>query len=172
MKGVGLRLAVLVPLVGIALLIARGELALRAGKSFRIGMTGYDPRDLLSGHFLQYAYDLDWQGDSTCGAHDPTGKPLALEPACCVCLTRRGEDEPPAARQVECEAARSCDGWLHSSSLVPPRRYFVPEERASALEAALRQSQASLDVSASPDGEPALGELYLDGRPWREVLEP
>jgi hypothetical protein len=172
MKGVGLKLALLLPLVGIALLIARGELALRAGKSFRIGMTGYDPRDLLSGHFLQYAYDLDWQGESRCGALGPNGQPLGLDAECCVCLTRRGESEPPAARQVTCEAARSCDGWLHSAALVPPRRYFVPEERASALEAALRHSQASLDVSASPDGEPALGELYLDGRPWRDVLGP
>jgi GDYXXLXY protein len=172
MKGVGLKLSVLLPLVGIALLIARGELMLRAGKSFRIGMTGYDPRDLLSGHYLQYAYDLDWQGESSCGELGTNGQPLGLDAACCVCLTSRGEDEPPAARQVVCEAARSCDGWLHSASLTPPRRYFVPEERASALEAALRQSQASLDVSASPDGEPALGELYLDGRPWREVLEP
>lgn len=172
MKRVGLKLAVLLPLVGILSLIARGELLLRAGKSFRIGMTGYDPRDLLSGHFLQYAYDLDWQGESTCGALGQSGQPLGLDAACCICLTRRGEDEYPAARQVACEAASVCDGWLHSASLVPPRRYFIPEDRASALEAALRHSQASLEVSASPEGEPALGELYLDGRPWREVLEP
>lgn len=162
------KLAVLVPILGLVALIARAELLLRAGQAFRVAITGYDPRDLLHGHYLQYAYAFDWQGQSTCGVG--ANGAVVLTPGCCVCLTRgSSHDAPPAARQLACDDARACDGWLHSAGLVPPHRYFIPEQHAQRLEAALRGRQAELAVTCGPAGQPALGELYLDGQPWREL---
>jgi hypothetical protein len=166
------KLAVVLPLLGLLLLITRAELALRANNGFRLAITGYDPRDLLGGHYLEYTYAFDWQGPSSCGSLGPDGHPASLDPACCVCLTRRGDDETPWARQVECGMVQGCDGWLRSAPLLPPSRYFVPEQHAATLEGLLRQRQASVEVTSSPDGEPALGELWLDGRPWRELVGP
>jgi hypothetical protein len=163
-------LAVLVPILGLMGLIARAEIALRAGEAFRIPITGYDPRDLLHGHYLQYSYAFDWQGQSTCGVTQD-GRPAALTPGCCVCLTRgAAEEATPAARQLDCDEARRCDGWLHVEPLMPPLRYFVPEQHARQLEQALLSRRAALDVTCSPGGQPALGELYLDGQSWRELV--
>ena len=159
-------LAVLLPVVGLIGLVARAEIALRAGEAFRIPITGYDPRDLLHGHYLQYSYAFDWQGQSTCGARED-GRPAALTPGCCVCLTR---EAAPTARQLDCDEARRCDGWLQVEPLVPPLRYFVPEQQARQLEGALLGRRAALEVTCGPAGQAALGELYLDGQPWRELL--
>lgn len=166
------RLGVLVPILGLLGLIARAEIALRAGQAFRIPITGYDPRDLLHGQYLQYAYAFDWQGESSCGGV-AKGQPTALTPGCCVCLTRaESPGAVPAARQIACDAARACDGWLRSAALVPPLRYFVPEQHAAQLEQALRGRSAVLEVTPGPGGQPALGDLYLDGQPWREIALP
>jgi uncharacterized membrane-anchored protein len=168
-----LQLAVVVPLCGLLVLIARAEVLLRSGASFRIAIEGYDPRDLLAGQYLQYRFAFDWRGESTCGSkRDDAALPRALESGCCVCLTSDVDESTLAeARQVACDQVSQCAGWLRTNTLLPPLRYFVPERQASNLEEALRGRQASLEVTCGPNGQPAIGDLYLDGRPWREVIE-
>jgi GDYXXLXY motif protein len=166
-----LQVAVALPLLGLVVMIARAEVALRSGPSFRIPIAGYDPRDLLSGHYLQYRFAFDWQGESTCGAVEG-GTPADLDGSCCICLTSEvdGRRLTPA-RQVRCDETALCDGWLVASSIAPPLRYFVPERHAAAIEDALRGRQASLGVTCGPNGQPAIGDLFLDGRPWRDVID-
>lgn len=205
----GLQLAVVVPLVGLLVMIARAEVLLRSGASFRLAIEGYDPRDLLAGQYLQYRFALDWQGESTCGVRKgrkasgvpgdgatrvtadggvnvgaagdtaeiaadeviTDGVPV-LEAHCCVCLSSDVDSNTLAeARQVPCAEVESCAGWLRSSTLMPPLRYFVPERQAPNLEEALRGRQASIQVTCGPNGQPAIGDLYLDGRPWRDVIQ-
>lgn len=166
-----LQVAVILPMLGLLVLVARAEVLLRSGESFRIAIRGYDPRDLLRGHYLQYSFDFEWRGESTCGPLSG-GLPTGLDPSCCVCLTSDVDSNTLAeARQVACEQVDSCDGWLNSASLAPPLRYFVPERQASELEEALRGRSASLSVTCGPGGEPAIGELYLDAHPWRELMD-
>jgi hypothetical protein len=167
-----LQLAVTLPMFGLLVLVARAEVLLRSGTSFRIAIQGYDPRDLLRGHYLQYAFELDWRGASTCGALSAAGMPTGLDPSCCVCLTSDvGSNGLAEARQVACDQVSRCDGWLTAASIAPPLRYFVPERQASELEEALRGRRASLSVTCGPGGARAIGELYLDGRPWRELMD-
>ena len=64
----------------------------------------------------------------------------------------------------------TCRGWLRSEAVLPPMRYFVPEERAAELEQALRDSDAAIDLTCGPDGQPVIGDLYLDGVPWLEAV--
>ncbi len=166
-----LQVAVVVPMLGLLLLVARAEVLLRSGQSFRVAIRGYDPRDLLRGHYLQYSFDFDWDGESTCGRL--VGEvPAGLDPSCCVCLTADVDADTLAhARQVGCDQVSACDGWLQASALAPPLRYFVPERHASELEEALPKRRAALAVTCGPGGQPAIGELYLDGRPWRELID-
>lgn len=161
-------IAVLIPLAGLLVLVARAELAVRHGVSWVIPIEGYDPRDLLHGRYLQYRYRFDWQGYGTCGTgeYEPT-------PGCCLCLTR---DEPdgydPAVRQLECdEALQMCDGVIRSEEVLPPLRYLVPEGAALPLEDALRTRPAALEITIDPSHAPAIRELWLEGRPWREAID-
>ncbi len=167
-------LAALLPLLGLSALVVRSELAQR-GEALRLAIRGYDPRDLISGHYLLYRYELDWQGESSCGSEPPDSAPALgrhLQAGCCLCFTRQGDSlSSPFVRQLSCAEAEACDDWLHSEQLQPPQRYYVPEERAQELERALAERKAAVDVVASPEGTAAVGELYIDGWPWREALE-
>jgi hypothetical protein len=165
-------LAALVPVLGLAVLVGRAEYAVRHGPVWTIPIEGHDPRDLLHGQYLQYRYRLRWQGADTCGVGTfGTREPV---PGCCLCLTRDGASgHDPFVRQVTCEEAQGqCDGSLRAEGMTAPQRYFVPEDRAQALESALRAHYAAIELAASPSGEPAVRELLLDRKPWRDVLEP
>jgi uncharacterized membrane-anchored protein len=165
------QIAVVIPMLGLLVLVARAEVLLRSGTSFRVAIEGYDPRDLLRGHYLQYRFRFDWQGESTCG-RVAGGFPDGLDPSCCLCLSSDVDSSRLArARQVSCDQVSVCDGWLQGGSVNPPLRYFVPERQASALEDALRGREAALTVTCGPGGQPAIGDLYLDGQPWREVID-
>lgn len=165
-------LAVLVPVFGLLALVGRAEYATRHGPAWTIPIEGYDPRDLLHGQYLQYRYRLRWQGSDSCGAQPYGGRELV--PGCCLCLTRDGSSTyDPFVRQVQCEqAAGTCEGTLRAEGMLPPQRYFVPEDRAHDLESALRAHDAAIELAVSPSGEPAVRELLLDRRPWRDVLGP
>jgi GDYXXLXY motif protein len=162
-----LQAAVMLPLLGLLVMIARAEVLLRSGASFVVPIKGYDPRDLLHGHYLQYSFDFDWQGESTCGTSQP-GKAVDLDTSCCVCLSAGAT--VARARQVRCDQVANC-AWLSGSALAPPLRYFVPERQAAELEQALRERHAAVSLTCGPDGQPAIGDLYVDGRPWRELLD-
>lgn len=170
MKGRLTMLAVLVPVLGLAVLVGRAEYAVRGGPVWTIPIEGYDPRDLLHGQYLRYQYRLHWQGRDTCGLVSEYEH--ALAPGCCLCLTRAGAGGfDPYVRQIQCgDPMMRCEGVLRAETMMPPLRYFVPELRAQDIEAALRTHDAAIELVAGPTGEPAVRELMLDRRPWREVL--
>lgn len=165
------RVAVIIPLLGLLALIGRAEVAVRSGPTWQIAIEGYDPRDLLHGRYLRYRYRFNWQGPDTCG--EPAGEEASRKPdrQCCLCLSRDNREgiDPPVS-QVWCDDVDQCDGWLRAESVAGGQRYFVPEDRARELEDALRERDAALELTCGPNGEPAIRDLLLDGRPWRDVV--
>lgn len=165
-------IAVLVPVLGLAALVGRAEYASSHGPVWTIPIEGYDPRDILHGRYLEYRYRLHWQGLDGCGAQPDGGHELVS--GCCVCLTRNGADGfDPFVRQVSCEPPTdACESTMRSDAMMGPQRYFVPEDHAPSLESALRSHDAAVELTAAPTGEPAVRELLLDRRPWREAFPP
>lgn len=157
--------ALLLPLLAIGLGIVRAELFLADAREFVLEIGGYDPRDLLRGHYLQFRVRAD--------------EPLAVrEPCddaggdCCLCLTRRAADELPLLERASCEAARaSCDAALHTRYLNEPQRYYVPEAHARTLEArliaAMQERRAHAVLAIDERGEARVVELRVDGKPLR-----
>src|SRR5215475_15431191 len=69
--------ALLLPIVAFLGLVGRAELLRASGPVFHVAIAGYDPRDLLQGHYLRYR--LQWPADGAC---DGT--------TCCLCLQTSG----------------------------------------------------------------------------------
>lgn len=166
-------IGVTICLLGLVAMIGRAEFVQQTRPRWRFDVEGYDPRDILRGRYLNLRYDFVRRGPDTCGVATPQG-PFAdrLDYGCCLCLHRTDPDGVnPEVRQTSCEEAqRTCDGWIRSEDMQPPIEYFIPEERAPQLEAALQDRNAAIELVVDPDGHPALVELYLDGLPWREAL--
>lgn len=153
--------AVLLPVLSIAFGIVRSELFVRRAQDFVFEIGGYDPRDLLRGHYLQFRLEV--------------GEVPVREPCddatreCCLCLSRREPGPVPFAERATCETARLvCDGALHTRYLREPHRYYVPEAEAQELERRLIEATgrraAHVVLAIARDGEAHVRELRLDGK--------
>lgn len=153
--------AVLLPLLALLGGVVRSEARLASGQTWFFETRGYDPRDLLRGHYLRYRVVYsDTEGTPGCAAEDPD---------CCLCLTRTDARRPPRVTHRTCEVAeQQCDGYVHTGRLEQLERYYIPEEGRQALEARLRSahadSEALIELSIT-DGEPAVKALWLHGEP-------
>ena len=78
-------IALLLPLVALVLLIVRAELVLKQGKRWTVAIGGYDPRDLIRGHYLQYRVRWKKDPNSTEACTDRDGD-------CYLCLRRESGD--------------------------------------------------------------------------------
>ncbi|CAK0761708.1 hypothetical protein CCP4SC76_3520015 [Gammaproteobacteria bacterium] len=154
--------SLLLPLAILAGLVATKHLAREWGTEFRLPISGYDPRDLLSGHYLIYRVDY---AVPVCGAASNTAGDATRQVLAHVCLAPRFfEYGTPAqctlAIRGHCQAGRFQAGI---------ERFYIPQEYAGPLEQAVRDKKAEILLSVTP-GATLVKNLLIDGRPWNEVV--
>src|SRR5205085_5779175 len=129
-------LALLLPIMAFAGLVLRAELLRASGPVFRVAIAGYDPRDLLQGHYLRYR--LQWPADGTCDGA-----------TCCLCLQTSG-----VHTKVQCGSADAvCDAQLSRQMIDQGREFFIQEGAGPALEQAIRQGQGAMALNVAPNGQ-------------------
>ena len=163
-----IRIALVLPLVVIVLAIARAELFLRQSAEFTLPIGGYDPRDLLHGHYLQFRLVLDAEHTEEREACD------AGKEACCWCLTRTQDTPAARAERAMCRTARElCDGALPLSAAERAFRFYVPEAQARSLERELMDARAADNAYATfaldQNGEARVRELTLAGKRYTSL---
>lgn len=137
------------------------------GVRVTLPVTGYDPRDLLSGHFLQYRVDY--------GEIAPCGAGIA-EANRCVCLGSRPEDvsarginHAPRVHAIwsgQCSERPSYCSLFLSGSCNRERftagieRYYVPEEYAQLL--AVAPPESAIEVNINSNGEAVVVNYSVD----------
>jgi uncharacterized membrane-anchored protein len=169
------------PLLALGGIIVKNERDIRSAKTWRVPIVGYDPRDLLYGHYLNFRFD--W------------GPPLERDAcadgqSCCMCLDAQHVSTAPLTSLKTCEAAIRCTTALslpkragcidgarcpdNADAFDPEgaQRYFIPESAATQLNALLanRRYNLSVDLNIAPSGQHILGDLYIDDVEWREYL--
>ena len=137
--------ALLLPIVAFAGLTARAELLRAAGPVFRVAITGYDPRDLLQGHYLRYR--IQWPEDGACD-----------DAACCLCLRTSG-----GHTKIECGvASQTCDAQLNHQMVEQERKFFIQEDAGLALEQAIRREGGTIDLNVTSNEQIRVHELFID----------
>ncbi|HPE59141.1 MAG: GDYXXLXY domain-containing protein [Thiothrix sp.] len=133
------------------------------GETLVLPIQGFDPRDLLKGHYLQFRIDYGLKSDTGCPASDISAS-LCLAPEVRV----YPEDElPPACQRF---IRGNCDG--SERFLTGLERFYIPETDAKELENLIRQPDTGeLVISLNPQGEARIRDLLINGRPWREALQ-
>lgn len=166
-RPLGRSLALLALLLVPTLVLAGWALSIPAKRaeqpSLRVGIVGFDPRDLLRGHYLQVRLDID-------GLAEPLA---ALDPVPdCVCLTPHAQ-RPGRPGFAPLPSCRPADIGACPYPLADPRRVlrvYVPQARAATLEEQLRDGLARLDVEVrfAGDGAISVGGLAVDGTPVQQ----
>ncbi len=157
-----LMVALILPLIVIAIGIGRAEHHLATSRVWTFDINGYDPRDLLRGHYIQFVVELN-EGPPIEACDDDTSA------RCCFCLTTTAPDQPPQVAAASCQYAQAqCDGALQMRHLKQLSRYYIPEAEAWKLEQqvqeAARQNTAQLRVAINDDGEPQIKALLVNGQ--------
>lgn len=144
------RLAMLsLPLLGLAALWGWSDHLSRQGDEWEVPIMGYDPRDILRGHYVEFTYD--WPGLDE-GAWS--------EPLDALCLTGSAPVIERAMRTSEAELAacahpvRVSGGGVYGTEALRRGRLYAGQRRAGELDKALRdQSQrAFVRFRLAPDG--------------------
>jgi hypothetical protein len=138
--------AAVLPLLGLGALWAMSDRTYHTGTEWEVPIEGYDPRDYLRGHYVEFQYD--WPG---LGESDIVPSALCLE----------GE-APTLARVTPAPADKPCgDGWVRSDSSgvygwdsLNRGRLYIGQERAAQLEQQLqnRDKRGIVTIRQREDG--------------------
>lgn len=157
-RRIALALALALPLVGLAASWAATHRAAQQGTEWDVPIAGYDPRDLLRGHYVIYTYD--WPGFEAGGAE------LASEQALCL------EGQPPKLARAYLPSGEPCEhvvrasgGWNDPEGGLASGRLYVSQDRAATLQRRLadRTLQGMVRVRVHQNGR--LTPLAITFRP-------
>ena len=141
--------ALLVPIVALILLAGYKKTVLIAGKEVVLPIRGYDPRDLLSGHYLLYS--IDYGVDEVCAKNQ--GQRVAF-----VCL-----DPKSFSYSEPFDCVTMIRGVCnHSRFEAGIEKYFVNEHEAPQLEAKLRGKSAKVVLAVTGSGAAQVKTVLLE----------
>jgi uncharacterized membrane-anchored protein len=147
--------AFFLPVISLILLTAYKQIQVARGTEVILTIQGYDPRDLLSGHYLTFTVNYDLPG--LCQNNSEAEK--------YVCLTPRFESDI-LPEDCKLYIRGQCRGWRFAAGV---ERYYVPENEALLLEKLVRNHEASIKLSIGKDGTARIKDLLLNGISWKEV---
>jgi hypothetical protein len=128
-------------------------------------VTGFDPRDLLAGHFLRFRVDL---GPSiSCQS--------AKKEDACACLEIPSTEAPAQATHLTDCNRPSCDHFLRGRCNARGvfeskfQEYYFPDAYTGRLQSTPKNS--SIRVALEPNGEGIVKAFYVDGIPLLDWLK-
>jgi len=169
-----LAVAVALPLVVLALGIVRSERHLANNRRWIFEIAGYDPRDLLRGHYIQFRLALEETDLPVVGAADGAHCDDDTGDTCCLCLFSDDAGGRAFVERTTCELARTeCPGALQTRYLSELQRYYIAEERAQELTDILQDAslehRAQLVLAIDAAGKPQIDTLLIDDMPIEQA---
>jgi uncharacterized membrane-anchored protein len=154
-----LAFAFLFPIFVLAMLTFYKAYILSTGEEIILPISGYDPRDLLSGHYLTYS--IDYGLESVCKPNTNSNQQPGY-----VCL------EP---KMFSYTAPEGCSKMIrgvcsdYGRFTAGIEKYYIPEDKAKMLDNQIRQKAASIVLSITPGGQAQVKDLLINGKSWRNL---
>jgi len=151
-------LALLFPFISLILLTAYKASIRASGHEVILPIAGYDPRDLLSGHYL--IYRIIYGVDGICASNNEihTGY---------VCLDPK-EFSTSAPENCKALIQGVCNYGVFTAGI---ERFYIPDSHAIVLEQEIRNKSASIVLSVNGTGKALVKDLLIDGRTWKSFIE-
>ena len=136
-----LPLALLLPIFGLALIWLLTERQSHQGTEWDVPIAGYDPRDLLRGHYVQFQYDWPMMQEDDIPIWSGSGSNLCIvgtSPHIQRVVTRDLFRPAAGASAPDCDAVAKVNPWSEEGNdgLVRDRIY-VPQQAAREYQAKL-----------------------------------
>jgi hypothetical protein len=170
--------ALVLPVAVLAAMVGQQEYLLSVAQIVSVPLRGFDPRDLLRGHYIFAQLDWDWDSNPILDPNGNSGglcllatdvsKPRVrfvsgwtngdkIEGDCRLMIAGRASSGNRIANFTPDSLSAGFNGGL---------KVFVSEERGTALNDTLRQRPGALtiDLAVRADGSAAIKALRLDGK--------
>jgi len=135
------------------------------GAEIVLPVRGYDPRDLLSGHYLIYSVDYGIS-DVCATGRDGSGADALSQTGMWLCLEGVRFASLIEPEQCGVRLSGRCEGGAFTAGI---ERFYVPQEKAAKLESLIQGKSASILINVSEQGEPQVKDLLIDGVSWRSL---
>jgi len=147
-------LILIIPVAGLATLVYNYQRIVSSGLTVTFPVRGYDPRDLLSGHYLVYRVDYGAPA-LECGKEQPA----------CFCI-QDAAPTPPRGKFTNCDKNESCKAFIrgtckHGAFRAGIDRFYLNEKKA--VEA--RVTPGDRVVVAVGENGTAIVKDFLQGKP-------
>lgn len=123
-------LAAILPLAGLSGLWAMSIHTYNQGTEWEVPIAGYDPRDILRGHYVEFSYD--WPGIESPLFGGPQSLCLEGTAPRIDRVTLRAEGEPCA------HPLAAAPGGVYGASALTRGRLYLGQDRAEAMQQQLR----------------------------------
>lgn len=158
-RKLGLILALILPVAALAASAYLKSQHRENGEKVVLPIEGFDPRDLLSGHYLTYQVDY---GLGNHGCRDYQGNAD-------ICLRPQTALYPAGELPANCRLFIQgyCDNSQFTAGI---ERFYIPDEYARDLENAVRDKRGELVLSVGSAGTAAIRDLLIDKQPWKTAI--
>lgn len=160
-------MALLIPIGLLLSNVIHKQVQLSYGKTVSLSVQGFDPRDLLSGHYL--VYDVLYNSDDSCADLKPSPQQKLA-----MCLSPHHILSPLDDLSPRCDVFLQghCDCHRDRGCFKAGiERFYIPDDHALELDKAMRTKGGELVISVNRKGEAAIKELMIDGKSWREYVQ-
>lgn len=147
-------IALIFPIVALVALTAYKKYVLSFGIEIILPISGYDPRDLLSGHYLIYQIDYGVDGICAGNSGQQTGY-ICLEPKMFSYSTPAG-----CSKLIR----GTCNYGRFEAGI---EKYYLPQGKAKDLEDQIRSKTASIVLSITQSGQAQVKDLLVNGESWK-----
>lgn len=168
-----LLIALIIPVAVFITLTFYKQIKVRMGDEIILPITGFDPRDILSGHYLIYSIDYGLENNDFCSQDDNSN----IETLLCL---KKDRNKPGVYHSTineyvseQNQGNTDCDAII--KGLCRDRRFtadiekfYIPEEYADTLDEAVRNSKGAIVLSVTKSGSAAIKDLLIEGRSWKE----
>ncbi len=141
------------PILALLTMTGFRQYNLSTGRDFTLPIEGYDPRDLLSGHYLTYTVNF---GIPACAKMENTKTVF-------ICL------DPKAKTFIKPAACKwyvqgTCDYGRFTAGI---EKFYIPESNSRTLDKQVRDKKASIVITVTPSGTAMVKDLLIDGKSWK-----
>lgn len=155
MKSRNLIIALLFPILALVGFTAYKKHILTVGREVILPVSGYDPRDLLAGHYL--IYQVDYGVENICP--DKRSTKTAF-----ICLENKTFSYySPQSCKILIRGV--CDYGQFKAGI---EKYYIPEAQSQELTKKIRNKQASIVIAVTPNGHAQVKDFLIDGHSWQE----
>ncbi|MES2854554.1 MAG: GDYXXLXY domain-containing protein [Bdellovibrionota bacterium] len=147
-------IAVILPILALAALTFYKSRIRMVGSEHVFKIVGYDPRDLISGHYV--VYGVEYEAGDVCSGKSgltylclDTGESFSEEPDRSCSKFLRG----------------TCDTGRFAAGI---ERFYIPDSEAKRLDRKVREGAGSIKVSIDSSGNGVVKDLLIDGVTWSE----